>query len=94
MMLFEHREILCNGSLKTIETLRIIKINCSKYSSILKKLKKIIKDAPKMAGNKCTSSKYLNLYINSEKQCLKAVKKNGYYKRNGKKISRRTVNIR
>ena len=47
-----------------------------------------------MAGNKCTSSKYLNLYINSEKQCLKAVKKNGYYKRNGKKISRRTVNIR
>ena len=28
-----------------------------------------------MARDKCTSSKYLNLYINSEKQCLKAVKK-------------------
>lgn len=33
-----------------------------------------------MAEYKCTSSKYLNLYINWEKQCIRALKKNGYDK--------------
>lgn len=45
-----------------------------------------------MAEYKCTSSKYLNLYINWEKQCLRALKKMVTI-RNGKKVSRRTVNI-
>lgn len=54
--------ILRNRSLKTIETLRIIKTNCSKYTGILRKIKKMIKNETKMSGGKCTKQRYKYIY--------------------------------
>ena len=52
----------------------------------------MIKNAPKLGGRMRTSSKNLNLCVNWKEQCFKALK-NGYDKRNGKKVTRRTINI-
>ena len=53
----------------------IIKIQCSKYFRIFKKFKKMIKNAPEIRGDMRTSSKNLNICINWEKECFKALKK-------------------
>ena len=71
------------------------KLQCSKYPRIFKKFKKfkkMIKNAPKLGGRMRTSIKNLNLCLNWKEQCFKALK-NGYDKRNGKKVTRRTINI-
>ena len=52
----------------------------------------MIKNARKIAGGMRTSNKNLNLCVNWKEQCFKALK-NGYDKRNGKKVTRRTINI-
>ena len=50
-------------------------MQCSKYFRNFKKFKKMIKNAPEIRGDMRTSSKNVNIYINWEKECLKALKK-------------------
>ena len=50
-------------------------MQCSKYFRNFKKFKKMIKNAPEIRGDMRTSSKNVNICINWEKECFKALKK-------------------
>ena len=52
-----------------------MKIRCSKYIRNIKKFKKVTENTPKVRGDMLTSSKNVNIYINWEKECFKALKK-------------------